>query len=98
MDDISYFTLILSKLEQLEAKLWHSSIGDKSLSYCLYLVTEHVNHLATKFLLLSNTDFLVLFCIHATKFLKTCIVCYVTSYWLCYCCSKNYVNEMVVCI
>ena len=72
----------------------HSSDGDKIHSYCLYLVTEHVEHLEKKNLkknlsLLSVTDFLAPFCIHAAKFVKTCIVNYVTAYWFCDCCSKK---------
>ena len=75
---------------QLEAKLWHSSDGDKIHSYCLYLVTEHVKHLATKFFIdIYSKFFLVPFCIHAAKFVKPCIVNYVTSYWLWACCSKK---------
>ena len=75
---------------QLEAKLWHSSDGDKIYSYCLYLVTEHVKYLATKFfIVVYYRFFLVSFYKHAANFLKTCIVNYVTSYWLCDCCSKK---------
>ena len=84
---------------QLEAKLWHSSGVDKIHSYYLYLVTEHVKascHKIFHFYLLQI--FLVPFCIHAAKFLKTCIVNYFTSYWLCDCCSKKYINEIIVCI
>ena len=85
---------------QLEAKLWHSSDGDKIRSYNLYLVTEHVKHLATKFFIsVFYKFFMVPFCIHAVKFLKTCIVNYITSYWLSDCCSKNiYINEIILCI
>ena len=75
---------------QLEAKLWHSSDGDKIHCYCLYLVTEHVEHLATKFsLAICYRIFLVLFCIHAAKLLKTSTANYVTSYWLYDYCSKT---------
>ena len=75
---------------QLEAKLWHSSDGDKIHSYCLYLVTEHVEHLATKFFLtICHRFFWAPFCIHAAKLLKTCIVNYVTSYWVDDCCSEK---------
>ena len=75
---------------QLEAKLWHSSDGDKIHSYCLYLVAEHVEHLATKFYLAIYYRFIFApFCILAAKLLKTYIVNYVTSYWLNDCCSKK---------
>ena len=69
-------------MRQLEAKLWHSSNGDKIHSNYLYLETENAKHLATKFFIAIFYKFLVPFCIHAAKFKKTFVE------------VKNCINEM----
>ena len=84
---------------QLEAKLWHSSDGDKIHSYCLYLVTEHVEHLATNFSLLSVTEFFgtVLYtCCQIIKNLHYELRYFILA--LLIVAVKNYINEIIVCI